>query len=167
MRSTIKNLTGLAQIEGQWLRRRHFSAEVLSHVAERIRNSEMGHTGELVLAVEAIMPSHEHDSHQRALEVYGRLRVWDTPLNSGVLLYLALDQRRIEIVADRAISATTEQWQTVCTSLQQAFARKEYVEGLLSAVDDIEKILAVHAPIDTHLNAESHHNHLPNTPVLL
>ena len=101
MQSTIKKVTGLAQIEGQWLRRRHFNAEVMAHVAERIRRSEEGHSGELVLAIEAVMPSHESDSYQRALEVYGRLRVWDTPLNSGVLLYLALDQRRIEIIADR------------------------------------------------------------------
>lgn len=165
MRSTIKNLTGIAQIEGQWLRRRHFNAEVLAHVAERIRKSETKHTGELVLAVEAVMPSHEHDSHQRALEVYGRLRVWDTPLNSGVLLYIALDQRRIEIVADRAISATAEQWRGVCTRLQQAFAAKEYIEGLLQAVDDIEAILSIHAPLAD--DTDQVMNHLPDEPVLL
>ncbi|MCQ9618035.1 TPM domain-containing protein [Paenalcaligenes niemegkensis] len=166
MQSTFRNVTGLAQMQGQWLRRRHFNAEVLAHVAERIRTSEVGHTGELVLAIEAIMPSHESDSHQRALEVYGRLRVWDTPQNSGVLLYLALDQRRIEIVADRAITATPEQWSRVCVTLQQAFVRKEYVEGLMAAVDDIEVILKAHAPASEE-GAASDVDYLPNEPVFL
>lgn len=165
MQSTIKKVTGLAQIEGQWLRRRHFNAEVMAHVAERIRRSEEGHSGELVLAIEAVMPSHESDSYQRALEVYGRLRVWDTPLNSGVLLYLALDQRRIEIIADRGITASSEQWHTVCTTLQQAFVRKEYVEGLLQAVENIEGILTMHAPFSKE--GQSDTNHLPNEPVLI
>ena len=165
MQSKIKTITGIAQVEGQWLRRRHFNAEVLAHVAERIRTSEAGHSGELVLAIEAVMPAHESDSSQRALEVFGRLRVWDTPLKSGVLLYLALDQRRIEIIADRGISAEAEQWRKVCSRLQEAFVRKAYVEGLLAAVDDIEHILKHHAPFAENEHVDT--NYLPNEPILM
>ncbi|EKU29455.1 hypothetical protein C660_14559 [Alcaligenes sp. HPC1271] len=98
-----KELSGWASVQGQWLRRRHFNAEMLGHLAEQIRKGEENHSGELVVAIEAVLPAHEADSAQRALEVFGRLRVWDTPLNSGVLLYLALGQRRIHIIADRGI----------------------------------------------------------------
>ena len=164
MARLLKNMVGVAQVQGHWLRYKHFSAHVLEQVAQRIHASEQGHSGELVLAVEAVMPSHEQDSYLRALEVFGRLRVWDTPLNSGVLLYLALDQRYIEIVADRGIGASAEQWQEVCTKLQQAFSRKAYVEGLLQAVDNIEAILRSTAPT---LPDSAESNYLPDTPVLL
>lgn len=164
MARLLKNMMGVAQVQGHWLRHKHFSAQVLEQVAQRIHDSEQGHSGELVLAVEAVMPSHEPDSYLRALEVFGRLRVWDTPLNSGVLLYLALDQRYIEIVADRGISASAEQWREVCTKLQQAFGRKAYVEGLLQAVENIEAILRSTAP---PLAESTEPNYLPDTPVLL
>ena len=162
MKHTIKTITGIAALEGQWLRRRHFDEEVLAHVAERIKQSESSHTGELVLAIEATMPSHEKDPHLRALEVYGRLRVWDTPLNSGVLLYLALDKKAIEIIADRGIQVPQAQWQQVCARLEARLAKADYIEGLLSAVDDIELILKAHAP-----QGETEADVLPNDPVLL
>lgn len=162
MKKTLKKWIGYTALEGQWLRRRHFDAEILTHVAERIKASEKNHTGELVLAIEAVMPSHEQDPHMRALEVYGRLRIWDTPLNSGVLLYIALDQRAIEIIADRGISAQNEQWRHVCTALQTHFEQGDYIEGLLTAVDEIETILLTHAP-----TGDSSANILPNEPVII
>lgn len=162
MKSTIKRLTGIAALEGHLLRRRHFDEEVLAHIAERIKQGETAHTGELVVAVEAVMPSHEKDARLRALEVYGRLGVWDTPLNSGVLLYLALDQRAIEIIADRGISVSDEQWQHVCASLRSKLANNDYVSGVMEAVDEIQALLKKCAPLgDNGANA------LPNTPVVL
>lgn len=162
MKTTFKKITGYSTLEGQWLRRRHFDEEVLAHVAERIKNSEANHTGELVLAIEAVMPNHEPDTYLRALEVYGRLRVWDTPLNSGVLLYIALDQRAIEIIADRGISAANSAWQQVCDALERRFAQGDYLEGLLAAVDEIELILKMHAP-----TGDTIQNVLPNEPVMM
>ena len=162
IKTTMKKVTGLAAIEGHLLRRRYFDQEVLAHVAERIKQGELGHTGELVLAVEAVMPSHESDPHCRALEVYGRLRVWDTPLNSGVLLYIALDKQAIEIIADRGISATNEQWQGICESLQHRFSQADYIDALMDAIDAIQVLLTEHAPAgDTEVNV------LPDEPVVL
>lgn len=163
MQSKIKQFTGIAALEGQWLRRRHFDQAMLAQVAERIRQGESEHSGELVVAVEAMMPSHEKDAHLRALEVYGRLGVWDTPLNSGVLLYLALDKRAIEIIADRGIAASAEQWQQVCEKLQASLAKGNYVDGLMTAVDAIQVILKTQAPI----NHQHKTNVLPDTPVIL
>lgn len=162
MKNIIKHMTGISAIEGRWLRSRHFDAEVLAHIAERIKQGESLHTGELVVAVEAIMPSHETDSQVRALEVYGRLKVWDTPLNSGVLLYLALDQRAIEIIADRGIEANNSQWEQVCTRLKARLAKAEYIDGVMDAVDDIQAILKEHSP-----KGDNDANALPNTPVIL
>lgn len=163
--TTWKQLTGWATLEGQWLRRKHFTPEVLAHIAERIRQSEHGHSGELMVAVEAVSPSHEADSRLRALEVFGRLGVWDTPLNTGVLLYLALDRHHIQIIADRGIAAPGELWEKVRDGLQERLRRKDYAAGILAAVDDIEHILATRCPPDTTSHGDA--NDLPNEPVLL
>jgi len=160
-----KELSGWASVQGQWLRRRHFNAEMLSHLAEQIRKGEQNHSGELVVAIEAVLPAHEADSAQRALEVFGRLRVWDTPLNSGVLLYLALGQRRIHIIADRGIKADPAQWAQICQQLEKDLASREYLSGLLSAVSAIETVLQQGAP--THAPGEAPVNALPDEPVLL
>lgn len=166
MQNKLKKITGFAALEGHWLRRRHFDESVLAQVAERIKQGESEHTGELVVAVEAIMPNHEKEAHLRALEVYGRLGVWDTPLNSGVLLYLALDQRAIEIIADRGIGASHEHWQQVCADLQVRLANADYVSGVMAAVDAIQVILKAHAP---HCDSSTGNNAnvLPNMPVIL
>lgn len=161
MKSNIKKMTGIAVLEGHLLRRRYFNEEVLAHVAERIKKNESSHTGELVVAVEAVMPRHENSPHLRALEVYGRLRVWDTPLNSGVLLYLALDQQAIEIIADRGLSVTDMQWQQVCADLQARFAKADYIDALLDSIDSIQALLKLHAPA-----GDNDANVLPNEPVV-
>jgi uncharacterized protein len=160
-----KELTGWSTIEGQWLRRRHFTPEVLAHIAERIRQAELGHTGELVVAVEAVMPAHERNSRLRALEVFGRLNVWDTPLRTGVLLYLALDRHYIEIVADRGIAAPDSLWEDVCRLLQVQLQAGHFVPGVLAAVEAIEDHLRTRCPA---LPAErANTDDLPNAPVLL
>ncbi len=158
-------MTGWSTVEGQWLRRRHFTPEVLAQIANRIKQSELDHTGELVVAIEAVSPAHEPDSRCRSLEVFGRLRVWDTPLNTGVLLYLALDKHRIEIVSDRAIAATDDMWENVCANLRTRLRSKEYASGILAAIDDIEVILRARCPplAQGYINT----NDLPNDPTLL
>lgn len=158
-------LVGWDQLQGQWLRRKHFTARALARIAAHISSSELRHTGELMVAVEGVSPGHEHDSRMRALEVFGRLHTWDTPLNTGVLLYLALDKRSIQIIADRGIAAHESAWADVCSQLQIRFQQGEFIEGVLSAIDAIEQILQVSCPPLTA--GQTHHNDLPDMPVLL
>jgi uncharacterized protein len=160
-----KELTGWSSIEGQWLRRKHFTPDALAHIAERIRQAEQGHTGELVVAIEAVMPAHERNSRLRALEVFGRLGVWDTPLNTGVLLYLGLDRHAIEIVADRGIAAPDALWEDVCRLLQVQLQEGNFVSGVLAAVETIEEHLRTRCPVVP--TGQSDSDDLPNAPVLL
>lgn len=159
-----KEFTGWATIEGRLLRQRHFTREVLDGIAQRISECEQSHSGELMLAIEAISPKHEPDSHARALEVFGKLRVWDTPHKTGVLLYLALDRHRIELIADRGIAAPDRVWQQVSQRLERSLRQGAYVEGLLTAVEDIEQICAEHCP---PRRAHENTNELPDRPVML
>jgi len=163
--SRWKDITGWGTVEGQWLRRRHFSDEALTRVAERIRQAEAAHSGELMVAIEAASPLHEPDSALRALEVFGRLRAWDTPLNTGVLLYLALDRRAMHIIADRGVNAADTQWQGVCDRLRERLRLRQYEAGLLAAVDEIEAILTTSCP--PLAPGAPNTNDLPDRPVLL
>lgn len=163
----LKEMTGWAGLEGQWLRRRHFNAEVLALISERIRECERDHCGELVLAIEAVSPLHERDSRMRALEVFGRLRVWDTPANSGVLLYLALDRHRIEIVADRGVPAPDHEWEAVCGRLRVRLAEKAYADGVLEAIEAIEDIMKRYCPPRREDSDDAGGDHLSNEPILL
>ncbi len=160
-----KTLTGWDSIEGQWLRRKHFTAQALESISQRITQSEQQHTGELVVVIEGVMPAHESDSHLRALEVFGRLRAWDTPLNTGVLLYLALDKRTIEIIADRGVVTPQGAWLHVCNDLQTRLSQGEFIEGVLAAIDAIEQLLLQGCP---PLPAgQVGRNDLPDAPVML
>ncbi|WP_397475084.1 TPM domain-containing protein [Pusillimonas sp.] len=162
--SNWRQLTGWGSIEGQFLRRRHFTSAVLEQIAQRIAECERTHFGELMLAVEAVSPAHEPDSHARALEVFGKLRVWDTPLNTGVLLYLALDRHSIELIADRGVAAPGEALQKICDRLRENLRRGSYVEGVLMAVDDIEAMCARYCPPSGSLENV---NELPDRPIML
>lgn len=152
------------RLRGRRIAKRHFHAQNLSRLAAQIEKSEAGHSGEVVVAIEAVSPVHETDSQLRAREVFGRLGVWDTPLNTGVLLYISLDRRHIELIADRGVTATQDQWQSICRQLQEAFSRQEYFSAVIEAVQAIEKVLLDHSP---PAEAQPDANHLDNHPVIL
>ncbi len=158
-------LIGIDTLKGQYLGRRYFTKAFLSDLSERIAASEAQHQAELVVAIERNFPSHVDSSRDRALEVYGRLRVWDTPLNTGVLLYLSLDRQAIEIIADRGIAVAHERWVEVSAALAASFKEKRFCEGLQAAVQQIGDILNLACP-DTEPKPEGN-DVLANEPVIL
>jgi uncharacterized membrane protein len=151
-----------------WLARRAFPRSAVKRIAEAIKGSEEKHDGELRFVIEG--PLHFGDlfreelARARAENLFTRLRVWDTMHNSGVLIYVQLVDRRIEIVADRGISAKVEQaeWNAVCRALEESFRKKQYVEGALEAIDSVTRILASHFPARVE-----NPNELPDEPVVL
>ncbi|PJX26903.1 hypothetical protein CAP48_03880, partial [Advenella sp. S44] len=156
---------GLDGLEGWWLARRIFSDSMMERLTQEIRKSEARHAGELVLAIEHDTPGHSRDTPSRALEVFGRLKVWDTPERSGLLLYISLNKHKFEIVADRGIRVDPKKWEEVCAILQTRFAAKEYEQGLLQAIHATEAILQ--AACGDQGTGDDGHNYLPDAPVLL
>ena len=136
----------------QWIIARAFPRRTLTSIENAIRASEKSHHGELRFAVEAgldLLPVLRGQSaRERALEVFSSLRVWDTEHNSGVLIYVQLVDHRIEIVADRGISARVEQqqWDAICRRMEEAFRQKRFEQGVLAAIGEITALLAQHFP---------------------
>ena len=136
----------------QWIIARAFPRRTLTSIENAIRASEKSHHGELRFAVEAgldLLPVLRGQSaRERATEVFSSLRVWDTEHNSGVLIYVQLVDHRIEIVADRGISARVEQqqWDAICRRMEEAFRQKRFEQGVLAAIGEITALLAQHFP---------------------
>ncbi len=155
-------------LSDRWSLRRAFPPAVLRAIRDRIGEQEKRHSGQLRFAVEAALPPvqlwRNQDARSRALELFGQLGVWDTEHNSGVLIYLLLADRRVEIVADRGIHGKvgSAAWETICGEMQRAFAAGRFEPGASSGIAAISDLLAVHFP-----PRAGNRNELPNEPVVL
>jgi hypothetical protein len=152
----------------RWLVRRVFPSNDLAAVEAAIRDTELLHEGEIRFAVEggldlpALLDG--VTARERAVEVFSRLRVWDTEYNSGVLVYLLLADRQVEIVADRGIHARVgaEAWEGICRRMEQAFRDGRFAEGVVTGIREIGDLLARHFP-----PRGANPNELPDRPEIL
>jgi uncharacterized membrane protein len=152
----------------QWSVRRAFPAPAMRAIRNTIGEQESRHGGELRFAVEASLPLPNlwrgQNARSRAIELFGQLRVWDTEHNNGVLIYLLLADKRVEIIADRGIDGRVGavNWDGICRGMQQAFANGNFENGVQTGVVAISDLLASHYP-----PAAARPNELPNEPVVL
>ena len=150
---------------------RVFPEASLAAVEKAIHDGEARHRGQVCVAIEAALPParvlRRVTPRERALEVFGLLRVWDTEENAGVLLYLLLADRDVEIVADRGIHRLVgeAQWEAICRELEEEFRGGRHADGIVRAVDRISTLLAAHYPAAP--DARSRGNELPDRPTLL
>lgn len=148
---------------------RALDAKALRRLEARVKSAELAHRGEIRICVEAGLPLsylwRDATARERAVAMFGKLRVWDTELNSGVLIYLLLAEHAIEIVADRGLNRHVSQayWDKLTKDMSAAFKSEGFEQGLMSAIDAVDKLLRQHFPV-----AESHDNpdELPNRPYL-
>lgn len=153
---------------GHWQVRRAFPSSTMHAIEAAIREAERTHQGEIRFAVEAgldIGPLFRNQSaRERALEVFSDLRVWDTEDNNGVLIYLLLADRDVEIVADRGIHTLVgaEGWEKICRVIEADLRSGLFEQAL------IRGIKAVGAHLDKHYPKRSGYiNELPNRPTVL
>ncbi len=146
---------------------RQFSAEDMRRITAAVTAGEARHAGQIVVALEASLPLEAVidgvTAHARAGAVFRQLNVWDTQHNTGILLYLLLADREIEIVADRGIHATAgaERWQAICQQLEADLRAGKRADAVIAAVERLADTLA------THSSAARTANELPDGAVLL
>lgn len=152
----------------RWKVRRCFPPAVLDEVERAIREMEARHAGEIRFAVEGALDVPEllrdEPPRARALEVFGALGVWDTADNNGVLIYVLLADRDVEILADRGIAARVPpaDWERLCREMETHFRAGRFAEGSIAGVRGVGELLARHFP-----GSRGDANELPNQPVLL
>ncbi len=152
-----------------WLVHRKFPPATLIKIEEATRLSETQHHAEIRFAVESSLSFSEllqnTSCFERGVEVFSELRIWDTEYNNGVLIFLLLADRDVEIIADRGLNKkiTKDEWQQVCTLMEHSFKKNEFEAGVLIGMEEITKKLIYHYPEENKNNS----NELPNKPVIL
>src|SRR4030095_8026013 len=100
-----------------------------------IAEGERRHRGQVRVAIEASLPLVRVlkglTPRARALEAFSELSVWDTEENCGVLVYLLLADRDVEIVAERGIHALVgaKTWEAICREMEAAFRERSLGHG--------------------------------------
>ena len=129
---------------------RALSVDALARLEARVAASERRHNGEIRLCVEAGLPLsylwRGATARQRAVTVFGKLRVWDTEHNNGVLIYLLLAEHAIEIVADRGLTRLEPQasWDSLVSGMRESFRSGQFEAGLAQAIDAVDRLLHRH-----------------------
>ena len=151
-----------------WRTRRVFTPPLLSEIEAAIRASETRHLGEIRFVVEGALSLHAllrgQTAWARALELFSLLRVWDTERNNGVLIYLLLADRDLEIVADRGIHARVgaAEWARICRLMEARFRAGEFAAGVKAAIEAVGEQLERHYPSEGE-----NPNELTDRPTLL
>lgn len=149
--------------------RRAIPPELVQRLAARVAASERRHSGEVRIYVEAGLPLsylwRDAAPRERAVAMFGKLRVWDTEHNNGVLIYLLLAEHAIEIVADRGLAQQVPgaEWLAIVQRMGAAFREGRFEDGLTQALEEVSALLVQHFPSEP---GEANPNELPDTPVL-
>jgi uncharacterized membrane protein len=148
--------------------RRAVDDAAMARLQTLVRDSEAQHSGEIRIVVEAGLPASYFwkrlSARDRAITLFGKLRVWDTEHNNGVLIYLLLAERRIEIVADRGLDRRVSimQWHALLGAMRADFVAGRFEQGLAAAVTAVGALLSEHFPLAA---GETNPNELPDTPL--
>jgi uncharacterized membrane protein len=159
-------------VASHWRTRLLFPSKTLDAIEQAIARAELTHGGEIRFAIEtALAPLHILNGvapRARALDVFAHLRVWDTEHNNGVLIYVQVADRDVEIVADRGFEGRVSpaEWEAVCRLMEEHFRAGRFEEGAIAGVDAIANLLARHFPQAAGRSAPSR-NQLPDRPTLL
>jgi uncharacterized membrane protein len=154
---------------GHWVVQRHFPQTALDAIAQAVKDCELSHPGEIRFVIEAALHPAAVLSgltpRQRAVEVFAQQRVWDTEHNNGVLIYLLLADRAVEIVADRFVArgrVPQAEWDAACRQIETHFRAGRFEAGAVAGVQAVAQILAQYPPGPVDVG-----NEMPDAPLIL
>lgn len=145
-----------------------FPPDVLSRIEAAIKAGEATHSGQVCFVVEGALDGRgllrNQSARERAVDIFSLSRVWDTEHNNGVLIYLLIADRDLEIVADRGIDAKvgTAGWEAICRRIEPEFRSGNFESGVINGIKAVSRELATHFP-----PRGPHRNELPDEPVAI
>ena len=152
-----------------WRVRHIFPPQVLTAIEQAIKAGESTHSGQVRFVVEGALDGaplfRNQPARERAIDIFADLRIWDTAQNNGVLIYLLLADRDVEIIADRGIDAKVGAagWEKICADMQSEFRSGQFERGVIAGIEAVSRQLATHFPAD----GQGRPNELPDAPVVL
>jgi uncharacterized membrane protein len=155
-------------LEHHWRARRLFPPKALTAIEQAIKTGETSHSGQVRFVVEGALDGaplfRDQPARERALDIFAQLRIWDTVHNNGVLIYLLLADRDVEIVADRGIDVKVGAagWEKICRDMEGDFKAGKFESGVIRGIEAVSRQLAQHFP--AHGQGP---NELPDAPVVI
>lgn len=155
-------------LQHHWRARQVFPQAVLDRIEQAIRRGEATHSGQVRFVVEGALDGlplfRNQHARARALDLFSHLRIWDTAHNNGVLIYLLLADRDVEIIADRGIDAKvgTAGWERICRDMEADFAQGRFEAGVVKGIEAVSRELAKYFPPNG-----PHPNELPDRPLVI
>jgi uncharacterized membrane protein len=155
-------------LEHHWRAQRLFPPKVLAAIEQAITAGEATHSGQVRFVVEGALDGkplfNDQPARERALDLFAQLRIWDTAHNNGVLIYLLLADRKVEIVADRGIDARVGAagWAEICKVMETDFRSGNFQHGVIAGIEAVSRQLAMYFP-----RHGAGKNELPDAPVVL
>ncbi|MBN8992508.1 MAG: TPM domain-containing protein [Rhizobiales bacterium] len=152
----------------RWREKRDFPPKVLAAIEQAIKAGEATHSGQVRFVVEGSLDGaplfRDQPARERALDVFSQLRIWDTEHNNGVLIYLLLADRDVEIVADRGIDTHigTAGWEKICVDMEAEFRAGNFERGVIKGIEAVSRQLAAYFP--PHAGGR---NELPDAPMVI
>lgn len=131
---------------------RRFPSHALTAIEEAIEASEKKHSAEIRVAIEVALELKDfwrvHTARERALEVFAELGVWNTRERNGILVYVLLAERDVEIVADEGFDGRVadNEWQRICTLIEREFAAGNWRDGVLVGIEAATELLVREFP---------------------
>lgn len=126
-------------------------------VIEAIRMAEKSTSGEIRVHMEKTHG--EQDIFERAMEVFHLLKMDNTKLDNGVLIYVAVEDRDFVIYGDRGINEVVpaDFWESTKDVIVAQFKAGNYKQGLIDGILKAGEQLQTHFPW-----SENNKNELPN-----
>jgi uncharacterized membrane protein YgcG len=155
-------------VEHHWRARRYFPPAALAAIEQAIKTGETTHSGQVRFVVEGALDGaplfRNQPARERAIDIFADLRIWDTAQNNGVLIYLLLADRDVEIIADRGIDAKVGAagWEKICQSMETDFKAGNFAGGVIKGIAAVSQQLAAHFP-----KQGAGPNELPDEPVVI
>ena len=155
-------------LEHRWRLRRILPPQSLARIEQAIKAGEATHSGQVRFVVEGALDGaplfRNQPARERALDLFSHLRIWDTADNNGVLIYLLLADRDVEIIADRGIDAKVGAagWEKICVEMEAQFRAGNFEGGVIRGVEAVSRELAAHFP-----RSGGGPNELPDAPVVM
>jgi uncharacterized membrane protein len=155
-------------LEHHWRARRLFPPKALTAIEQAIKTGETTHSGQVRFVVEGALDGaplfRDQPARERAIDIFAQLRIWDTVHNNGVLIYLLLADRDVEIVADRGIDMKVGAagWEKICRGMESDFKAGKFESGVIRGIEAVSRQLAQYFPAQG-----KGPNELPDAPVVI
>ncbi len=129
--------------------------EIKSKIEHAIKLAELGTSCELRVHLENKCPE---DILDRASFIFSELDMHRTKFRNGILIYLALEDRKVAILGDAGINECIEPdtWNSIKESMIDYFKRELIEEGIVHAVimagEKMKKFFPIHADDSNELS---------------